>query len=75
MKLRGAPYAATPEKIIEFFGDISQTIATRGVHQVLNSGVSKLIRDKNKGLLRHWASLVLGVRARAKALSFISLGG
>lgn len=40
VKLRGLPWEATPEDVIEFFGDLNKNIEQHGVHMVLNAQVS-----------------------------------
>ena len=40
VKLRGLPYTATPEQVVEFFGEYGSDIAPQGVHMVLNAMVS-----------------------------------
>lgn len=39
VRLRGLPYAATIEDILEFLGEFSTDIRTHGVHMVLNHQV------------------------------------
>lgn len=39
VKLRGLPWEATPEDVIDFFGDLSRNIEQHGVHMVLNAQV------------------------------------
>lgn len=39
VKLRGLPWEATHQDIIEFFGDLSRLIEQRGIHMVLNAQV------------------------------------
>ena len=39
VRLRGVPFVATPENIVEFFGDLKSGIAHQGVHMVLNAVV------------------------------------
>ena len=39
VKLRGLPWATTPEQVIEFFGELKSEIAERGVHMVVNAQV------------------------------------
>jgi epithelial splicing regulatory protein 1/2 len=39
LKLRGLPWEATPENIIDFFGSNSKNIEHQGIHMVLNSQV------------------------------------
>ena len=41
VKLRGLPWEATAEDVIEFFGDMSRSIQQHGVHMVLNSQVEE----------------------------------
>ena len=40
VKLRGLPFSATPEDVINFFGELGSDIAPQGVHMVLNAMVS-----------------------------------
>ncbi len=40
LKLRGLPWEATTEEVMEFFGDISRHIQQHGVHMVLDARVS-----------------------------------
>ena len=40
VKLRGLPYSAKPEDVINFFGDLGSDIAPQGVHMVLDPMVS-----------------------------------
>jgi hypothetical protein len=42
IRLRGLPYAATIEDILDFLGEFSTDIRTHGVHMVLNHQVRKL---------------------------------
>ena len=39
VKLRGLPWEATAEEVIEFFGDMNKYIEQHGVHMVLNAQV------------------------------------
>ena len=41
VKLRGLPWAAKPEDVISFFGDLGSEIAPKGIHMVLSPMVSK----------------------------------
>lgn len=41
IRLRGLPYAATIEDILEFLGEFSTDIRTHGVHMVLNHQVGR----------------------------------
>ena len=41
VKLRGLPWSATADTVVDFFGDLREDIVTGGVHIVLNSVVSK----------------------------------
>ena len=43
VKLRGLPWAAKPEDVISFFGDLGSEIAPKGIHMVLSPMVSKCI--------------------------------
>lgn len=42
IRLRGLPYEAQVEKILEFLGDYSKSIVYQGVHMVYNAQVSPL---------------------------------
>ena len=42
VKLRGLPWSATAEEVIDFFGKLGSDIAPHGVHMVLNAMVSNL---------------------------------
>lgn len=46
IRLRGLPYAATVEDILDFLGEFSTDIRTHGVHMVLNHQVRKLTVKK-----------------------------
>ena len=41
VKLRGLPWSATADTVVDFFGDLRDDIVTGGVHIVLNSVVSR----------------------------------
>ena len=41
VKLRGLPWSCTPEDVVQFFGDLKDNIATKGVHLVVNATVSE----------------------------------
>ena len=40
VKLRGLPWSANADAVVDFFGDLRDDIVTGGVHIVLNSVVS-----------------------------------
>lgn len=46
IRLRGLPYAATIEDILDFLGEFSTDIRTHGVHMVLNHQVRKSLTGK-----------------------------
>lgn len=43
IRLRGLPYAATIEDILDFLGEFSTDIRTHGVHMVLNHQVGRCL--------------------------------
>lgn len=51
IRLRGLPYAATIEDILDFLGEFSTDIRTHGVHMVLNHQVRKSLIRKHVRLL------------------------
>lgn len=51
IRLRGLPYAATIEDILDFLGEFSTDIRTHGVHMVLNHQVRKSLNLKTDLLI------------------------
>ena len=45
VKLRGLPWSATADTVVDFFGDLRDDIVTGGVHIMLDSMVSRNVLE------------------------------
>lgn len=52
IRLRGLPYEASVEQILEFLGEYAKNIVLQGVHMVYNAQVRLAIR--NPYIIRHY---------------------